>query len=217
MTCADPKVVAAVKWINDYALKSGGLSKFSGLSGGKAVAGSGVGVSPFFNQRVAMAFAHPGEATFIKQFMGNGVDIQLGKMPVAEGVTDDPAWVGGWKMGMIPSSKNKPAAWKFLKFMTADPEGTALLCGLTGEFPAYKDSKLYDQYRTDPVHKSYMEVLAGASHIRPVIPTSDLLASQLDAALGAVLSGKRSPIDALTLAQTNTQKELQRYIARYKF
>ena len=95
-------------------------------------------------------------------------------------------------------------AWTWLKFVTADPEGTAIICG-GGALPAYKKSNLYAEYRKDPLHAGFINVLESASHVRPIMPASDVLYAQLDNALTQVLAGKKSPIDALTLARADLQ------------
>lgn len=206
VTATDTRVVRALTWMHQYAAMHGGISKLGGVSSG---------LTSFTSGKNAMGIFHAQELPFLTKYV-NSLDIEIGSMPVDTGVNEDPTWVGGWKIGMLPSTKHADATWRWIKFITADPVGTAILNEPIGWFPSYKKSVVYDRYQKDPLRGPFFKILQRASHQRPVMPAAQTYAEQLDQALNLVLLGKKEPAPAMAQCETAVQKELDRILVKYK-
>ncbi|MCL4545147.1 MAG: extracellular solute-binding protein [Chloroflexi bacterium] len=164
LALTQPGNVAALTWMKKYADQFGGyaeIQKFAGSWGKNGYVGAmsrgflGMGPMVSANYTYAVKLAQGGE-------FANA--LVLASMPVAEGVKADPAWAGGWSMG-IPSGVKRPDdSWTVLQWMAASPEGTDTWAEINGFLPGYKQSPYFSRHAKDPAVAGYIEVLKGAQH-----------------------------------------------------
>jgi ABC-type glycerol-3-phosphate transport system substrate-binding protein len=82
-------------------------------------------------------------------------------------------WFGGWGVGMSTGSKNKEAAWEFIKWMTSTNEGAESLLKYFGWISGKIENPYLEQVaQTDPVIKIAYEALPKVrhSHLEAAIP-----------------------------------------------
>lgn len=200
VTADDPKIVRALKWMKDFGDRNGGFSAINGLSA-------------FENSKCAMSPKGPWDLTLVPKM--KNIELGIDRMPVDAGVDEDPTWVGGHKMIIPAGCKHRNEAWDFLKFMTADAKGSAILAEPIDWFPSYRKSDVYDKYRAGALLAPYIKILQKAAHQRPVMPASQLLYDQLDLAVAGVLAGKKEAGPALAEVTRVAQKDLDRILAKY--
>ncbi len=194
VTAHHPHNVEALEWLRDYhtcySSELGTLN--AGLPSGR---------NRFTAGREAMRFFTTGDLfNFLR--VAPDVSVGVGKMPYRpeSGVTD-PAWVGGWCVAMPAGADNPDAAWEFLRFISADPEGTAAYATASGWFPGFLRTPVFrDVFSKDPILNGYMEVLLSATNQRPVMPVQTEYWHQLTIALQDVFAGRNQPLTALETA-----------------
>jgi multiple sugar transport system substrate-binding protein len=194
--------VRALTWLRDYYQRfSPSLAELnSGLPSGR---------NRFTAGREAMRFSVTGEL-FDYLTAAPDVSIGLGKMPYdpASGVTD-PAWVGGHTLAIPKAAKNPDAGWEFLRFVTADPEGSTAWAQGSGWFPGYLRSPVFrEKFARDPYLGPYMQILLGATNQRPVMPVQKRYWEELDSALNDVFALAIQPLEALQRVSQRVQDEL---------
>lgn len=105
------------------------------------------------------------------------IPLGVGTQPYKEdGGPANPSWVGGWAIGIaigiMSGTKEPDLAWEFIKFLAADPQGSAILSGPARWIPAYLESEIIPQYLEDPYLQPYLRMAATAQFHRPVMPLS---------------------------------------------
>lgn len=91
---------------------------------GIAPRGIDVGQIPPLFQDGKLAFM-VGTPVYVSSFAATeGLDWGIAPMPTFEG-TDAKTPTDGWALGVSPYSTHQDAAWKFIEYMTLDPEGSA--------------------------------------------------------------------------------------------
>lgn len=211
ITADDPKIVKALSWMCSMVDLYGGLAAFDALNQGLAT-----DQSNFTAERIAMAAYGPWELPRILKY-GPHIEFGITSVPYdPDGGQPNPTWVGGHKFIIPAGVKNKEAAWKFLKFIAADPEGTAILAKPLRWFPGYKKSDIYDVYRKDRNLAPFVMLLETSRHQRPVMPAAEFYYWQLDKAVAAALSKQKTPLAALKDAVRATQVELDKILSRAK-
>jgi multiple sugar transport system substrate-binding protein len=146
----------------------------------------------------------------IKQ-MNPGLPYGITTLPSYKGQTPS-SWVGGWCAGIPKGSKNPDAAWEFLKWITASPDGTTAVGKATDEFPGYKPSPFLNQL--DPQLALFYPILKTTLHQRPVTPAEDYYMGQLNNEVSNALYGKKTPLQALTDCTNNVQAYINKEILK---
>lgn len=162
-------------------------------------------------------FPHKGEAMrfsvteTLTRWLDDFPDIPLGVgvQPFKEdGGPTNPSWVGGWAIGIMSGTDEPELAWKFVKFLSADPNGSAILSGPARWIPAYLKSDIIPVYLEDPYLDVYLRTAATAQFHRPVMPLSSDYGAALDRAFADVMNGVSQPRDALAFVTQLIQSEL---------
>jgi multiple sugar transport system substrate-binding protein len=114
-------------------------------------------------------------------------------------------WAGGWSMALIPNSKVKDQAVKFMKFI-AGPDGQKTYTKETTHLPTLialqQDASLYD-----PQHKQFLDLLPTAKS-RPPLAVGAAYWDALTSAMGSVELNTKQPMDALKEVETAVQPQL---------
>lgn len=169
--------------------------------------GLGQGQDPFVTGQVAMMYTGPWMLTTYKTY---GKDLEFGVVPPPAGPNGDQgAVMGGFGLAMSSSSKQKDAAWEFIRWWLAEPENALLWAktsfNIPGNLPALKDPFFQD----DPYLKPIVDTLNFAK-IRPPFPGySPMEGNALIPNLQLFLQGDMDASTALQKAQEQGDKELQ--------
>jgi len=197
VTAAHPRVVEALEFIRDYYVQYNPL----------------LGSVSFPTTGEAMRFA---VTSNLLEWVKLYPDIPLGAGlgPYKEGSgSENPAWIGGWAMGIMKDSPNKDLAWEFLKFISATEEGTYVFAKPSGWIPAYLRSPIMEEYLENPYLAVYLQIAQTARFVRPAMPVISRYMLELDLAISQVLNGFQQPIDALRFVEELIQREHDEVLA----
>ena len=117
-------------------------------------------------------------------------------MPTEEAGT---SFAGGGDLVVFKDSKNRDTAWKFVDFLTQEPQQLKLY-ELVGSLPAVESTWESGELSTDPLLKSFGDQLQDAKS-SPAIATWEEVAAPLDDAIEQVSLGESDPETALATAE----------------
>lgn len=120
------------------------------------------------------------------------------------------ATLGGWHIGMNAYSKNKDAAWEFIKFVESfdTQKGFAMNLGWNpGRQDVYDDSEVVAKA---PYLKDLRTVFIGAVP-RPGVPYYTKLSEVIQRYVNSAIAGKMDPKDALDKAQEEIKNIIDQY------
>lgn len=163
--------------------------------------------------RDAMRFSVTGELfEYLERFPD--LDIGIGKMFYQpESGVHNPAWLGGWSLGMPPGVRDPQVAWELMSYLTADREGTACFAEASGWMPFYVKSPVYQsKFARDPYWRVYMDIALTAESYRPAMPVIESYYNELDKAFPLMMSGEMQPRDALQQVSERVQLELDKVL-----
>lgn len=167
----------------------------------------------FMNRREAMVFSHTGRARNVVTYAPD-LDFGIGPLPYdPEGGDRNPTWVGGWTVAIPTGAKNPDAAWAFLRYITASPEGTKTFAEGSGWFPAFLRSPAFQTFQKDRVMRPFVDILLKAAHQRPVIPVQQTYWDELNIALTDTFAHRIQPAEALARVSERVQAELAKVMA----
>lgn len=197
--------IKALEWIVNYAKKVGGRERVS-------VTPPGLQLHPFSTGQIGMS---PLVAPNYRDILANVKDMEIGTgklpyAPPAEGVGAG-AWLGGWGMFIPRGARDPDAAWEFIRWVSATPEGTRAQWETVGFPPAYKKSPVLGIMEKDKVFKPYYDVLVSATNIRPPMTVSDYFFQNIDFQVTKALAGELTPAQALRTAREQTNAEIERF------
>ena len=122
----------------------------------------------------------------------------IAKLPHADGQRSY-ATLGGWQVGISKFSKNKEAAWKFVKFLTSEKiqKHFCLKGGLAPTRTAlYQDAEVLE---AKPHFRDFKKVFVTA-YPRPRTPVYPAVSQRLQAYFSAAVSDPKADIKALAEA-----------------
>ena len=126
-------------------------------------------------------------------------------IPIPKAGDPTSTWAGGWSMALIPDSKAKDQAIKFMKYI-AGPDGQKVYTKESTHLPTLlalqQDASLYDAQ-----HKVFLELLPTAKS-RPPLAVGAAYWDALTSAQGSVELNSKQPMDALTEVQNSVQPQL---------
>ncbi len=126
-------------------------------------------------------------------------------IPVPKAGDPTSTWAGGWSMALIPDSKAKDQAVKFMEYI-AGPEGQKVYTKESTHLPTLNallaDSTLYDAQ-----HKQFLDLLPTAKN-RPPLPVGAAYWDALTSAQGSVELNTKQPQAALQEVQDAVQPQL---------
>jgi multiple sugar transport system substrate-binding protein len=126
-------------------------------------------------------------------------------IPVPKAGDKSATWAGGWSMALIPNSKAKDQAVKFMKYI-AGPDGQKVYTKETTHLPTIK-SLLTDASLFDAQHKTFLDLLPGALN-RPPLAVGGIYWDALTSAQGSVELNTKTPDVALKEVLDSVQPQL---------
>lgn len=109
------------------------------------------------------------------------------------------SFTGGGDLVVFKDSENRDAAWKFVDFLTQEPQQQKLY-ELVGSLPAVASTWETGELADDPLLKSFGDQLQDAKSA-PAVATWEQVAAPLDDAIEQVSLGKSDPETALARAE----------------
>jgi len=197
ITADHPRNVKALEWMRSYVDRYG-WANMDGLG--------------FMNGNVAFQPYGPWELPRLQSTAE--FEYTLSVMPYhPDGGKHNPTWVGGHRMAIPSGAQNRAGGWRFIMYMAADPEGSAILAEPLNWFPGYIKSDVYDIYREQEYVGIFADILMTASHQRPVIPVGQTYWEELEKAVSRVLQEGTSPLQALKRVDEVVQSKLDELLA----
>jgi multiple sugar transport system substrate-binding protein len=126
-------------------------------------------------------------------------------IPVPKAGDTTATWAGGWSMALIPDSKVKDQAVKFIEYATG-AEGQKVYVKETTHLPTIK-SLLEDASLFDEQHKVFLDLLPDAKN-RPPLAVGGIYWDALTQAQGSVELNSKTPQEALAEVETAVQPRL---------
>jgi multiple sugar transport system substrate-binding protein len=212
VTAVTPENIAAVEWVKQYADKYGGeaLERFrQGLGGGDTAD------DPFYRGQLGMVWKGSWSLS-AKQEYAPDVPFGVHPLPYRDGADNDSINQGS--ACVLPKGSPQPdPAYAFLTWMSI--HGIAMWVPMAADMVSRKDqtaifpNALPDTEEFRGYWKLYNDALAYAHH-EPAMPARRFWNDQLNAAIDAVVLGKKTPEAALQDAQDATQKELDKALGK---
>ena len=207
-----PEGKAALNWIVDYTNRV--LGGFPTLSKAESKFGDTYGKKgPFQQEQLGMEIEGD---WMIWQMKTYGPDVAYTMAPIpAPAGRKSITWCGGWSWVIPKGAKNLKDAWKFLEFQGSD-EGQTLFAVVSGRIPARKASAYNPEFLSfDPKRQRHMVDSVNTGIFRPTTPVGQKMWDALNyQMMDSVKSGKRSPEQALDLANQQVAQEISRYKVR---
>lgn len=199
-------VVKALEWMVQYAKSVGGPDKVT-------VSPPNLQLPAFSTGNVGMAaLVAPNDRDIVQQ--NPNMHIGAGLWPYQAPGASQPgagAWLGGWGIFIPRGAKNPDAAWDFIKWLSATPEGTKAEWETVGFPPGYRKAPILEEIKNDPIMGPYYQTLVTAQHSRPAIPVGAFYAAQLEQLVSAAVYGQMTPYQALKTIKQTTMKEWERF------
>lgn len=126
-------------------------------------------------------------------------------IPVPKAGDKGATWAGGWSMALIPDSKAKDQAVKFMQYI-AGPEGQAVYTKESTHLPTL-NALLQDPSLYDAAHKTFLDLLPTAKN-RPPLAVGAAYWDALTSAQGSVELNTKEPQAALQEVQEAVQPQL---------
>jgi multiple sugar transport system substrate-binding protein len=169
--------------------------------------GLGEGTDAFVTGQVAMMYSGPWALSTYEKY-GDKLDFGIVAAPAGPN-GDTGSVMGGFGMIIPSASKNKEAAWEFIKWWNADADNALKFAKLSWNIPANLKAIQDPYFQEDPFWKPILDTLAFAK-IRPTVTGYSMMeANALVPKLQLFLEGKLSAADALAQAQEAGDKILQ--------
>lgn len=206
----EPRVLEALTWMKSYADEYGfeRINSFAEGFGDQAD-------NPFIRGKIAMAAGHVSNIKFFQKYAPR-LDYGACSFPYPERMgSDHSAWMGGWCIALPRGSRMREEAFQFMKWLCTSEEAGRSTVLTTGTFPGYRNSPAFDLVAGNAKLEEFYRILRNTRHQRPVMPAQAFFMGALDRAVSDVLNELKTPEEALMFAQTETQKELDRVMARY--
>jgi ABC-type glycerol-3-phosphate transport system substrate-binding protein len=206
VTPEDELVVAALRWMADVALEFGGPDHM-------AVTPDDFPVHPFGAGAIGMA---PLVSANLRDILRYDPDLQLGagllpSQPPGERDLGAGAWIAGWRLFIPQGAADLEAAWEFIHWITATPEGAEAEWNALGFLPGWKHAPILEQIKGDPVMGVYANVLENAKHAKDPIPVGSFFQQQLEEMTGEAVYGRMDPLAAMLEVKQRTMAEWQRF------
>jgi multiple sugar transport system substrate-binding protein len=203
VTPTDPGVVAGYQFMYDWA-KAHDPQAVSRWVTTNLPPNPPAAQNPFWTGKLAMTISGDWRISEQKQYAPNG-HYAFTYIPVPKAGDPTSTWAGGWSMALIPNSKAKDQAIKFMKYI-AGPDGQRTYTKESTHLPTLvalqQDASLFD-----PAHKTFLDLLPTAKS-RPPLAVGAAYWDALTTAQGSVELNTKQPMDALTEVQTAIQPQL---------
>lgn len=201
-----PRIVKAMEWILRMRDKYGGSRNLKAFQAGLQEGSQ----HPFYIGKFAMQLMYIADAQNIAKFAPS-LEYGIAPMPGPEDGEIGSGWIGGWTIGLPRGRRgNDDAAFELVRWMTADPHGTAYMARRMKLLPAYKKSPFFDEIAGNRILEAYYGILQNARHVRPVSPASMSYIDELNRAMSRCMEDIMPPREALAEARERTQEALRK-------
>lgn len=213
LALTQPGNVNALTWMKKYADQFGGYDAIKKFAGTWGKQGYPDGMAHGFVTMGPMVSANYTTALTAAKGTAMADAFAASVMPVAQGVKADPAWVGGWAIGIPTGAKRPDDSWTVLEWMAASTEGTDTWAEINGFLPGYSKSPYFAKHSSDPVVGEYITVLKGAQHPHSVyrLGWPDVPAKAFDDLINNTVQGKTDITTALQQFETVVTGTLKQY------
>lgn len=206
VTPDDEYVVAALEWMSKYAQDLGGPDAVS-------VTPPGLQVHSFGGGNIGMA---PMVTANYLDILKYSPDMKIGHglLPYEGPGESDPgagAWISGWRLFMPVGAQNPEAAWDFMNWYCATPEGTQVEWDTIGFPPGWKASPVYEEFKADSALQAYYNVLETAKHAKDPVPVGAFYQAQLEEMAAEAVYGRMTATEAMVEAKNRTMAEWDRF------
>ncbi|TDD11210.1 extracellular solute-binding protein [Nonomuraea deserti] len=206
VTPDDEHVVAAVDWMAGYARSLGGADRLN-------VAPPTLQMNPFGYGAMGMAALGPRS---VKQILEARPDFSYGStlLPYQPPGADRPGagtWIGGWGAFIPSEAKHPEAAWEFLRWFAATPEGTLAEFETVNYPPGYLKSPAMERMRSDGILRPSYDAMLAATNIKPSLPETNYFSQQLEIHVARAVYGEVSAREAMRVVKENTRREAERF------
>jgi multiple sugar transport system substrate-binding protein len=170
--------------------------------------GEGEGQDPFVTGKIAMGYNGPWALNGLKKYGSDELD--FGVVPPPAGPNGDTgALMGGFGLAIPAASKNKDAAWEFIKWWLTDKDNALLWAKTSNNIPGNLEAVADPFFQDDPYLKPIVDTLAFAK-IRPPTPGYPPLEGQaVIPNVQLFLEGKQDAQTALDNALKDGQRILE--------
>lgn len=204
VTLNHPKNVEALQWLADFAAEYGieNLLIFQSGFGGDAQ-------NPFITGKIAMVVWDVGALTILQRY-GAGLEWGAAPCPYA----DDgqlATWSGGFSLVIPRGAKHVEGAWAFCRFILRE-DSQRHIATASNKLPA-RLSAANDSFFENDFWRLAIDQMRH-SHYRPISPVGSALSTEMWVAFDQVLHGKLTPQKALDVATVESQKILDRFLAK---
>lgn len=212
VTAATPENITAMNWVKQYADKYGGevLERFR-----QGLGGEDSGDDPFYKGQFGAVWRGSWSLSAKQQYAPN-VKFNVAPLPYYQKTGNDSINQGS--ACVLPKGSPQPQpAYKFLTWMSI--HGISQWVPMAADMVSRKDqTNIYPQALPDNEEfrgywKLYNDALAYAHH-EPSMPARRFWGDQLNAAVDAIVLGKKTPEQALQDAQDATQRELDKALGK---
>ena len=203
VTPTDPGVVAGYQFLYDWA-KAHDPQAVSRWVTTNLPPNPPAAQNPFWTGKLAMTISGDWRIAEQAKYAPSG-HYDFTFIPVPKAGDPTSTWAGGWSMALIPNSKAKDQAIKFMKFI-AGPDGQRTYTKESTHLPTLlslqQDASLFD-----PAHKKFLDLLPTAKS-RPPLAVGAAYWDALTSAQGSVELNSKQPMDALKEVETAVQPQL---------
>ncbi len=206
VTPDDDYVIAAIEWMARYAKDLGGADQLN-------VAPPTLQMNPFGYGKLGMAPLGPRS---VQQILKAKPDFDYGStlLPYQPPGADGPGagtWIGGWGAFIPNEAKQPEAAWEFIRWFAATPEGTLAQFESIKYPPGYVKSPALQRMRDDEILRPSYEALMSATRIKPSLPETNYFSQQLQTHVARVIYGQTTAREAMVTVRDNTRREAERF------
>ena len=201
VTADHPRVVDALRWITSSPLNVRSVAAYqSGFVG--------ISNDPFYLEQSAMRLMHVSQMHYVKLY-APGLEYGIGFPPSPAGEDYPSAWIGGWSLAVPRGREVTPAAFEYMRWLAATPEGTHAMSSRTRQLTAYRHNPYHAIAQSDPDQAVFYELLLNAKHTRSLMPAQGYLMNLLDRALHEVQYGGKDPAAVLQDVTRRAQERLE--------
>jgi multiple sugar transport system substrate-binding protein len=205
VTPTDAGVVAGFQFLYDWAKNHDPKAVSRWVSSNFPTPQTPASQSPIWTGKLAMTISGDWRIAEQKKYAPNG-NYDFTYIPVPKAGDQSATWAGGWSMALIPNSKARDQAIKFMKYI-AGPDGQRVYTKESTHLPTIKDL-LNDSSLYDPQHAKFLELLKVAKN-RPPLSVGAAYWDALTSAQGSVEANSKTPQDALKEVEDSIQPQLQ--------
>ena len=207
ITATNPRVLKALEWIAEFA-KDYDPARVASLQQGFGTAEK----NPFYSGKLAMQCLHIGGIGDIERYAPN-LDYGVTYIPAPPDGEARSSWVGGWCMSIPKGARNVEDAWEYIRWLCHSEVGTQIVGSECSIYPGMRHSPYFEQVKSRRFYRDYVKILEDSRHQRPVMPVQAYYMREIQRAVEAAVYGRRTPAEALAIAEKNTQAELELALA----